>query len=105
LPAGFRALGNDHVYAQLGCLASLAYGVDLVDHLRPCTMRSLDEISWVPESERDDRWLGLKGDSESCFVEQRHHVVDREGPRGNLSHAVNLPLDALGRFEDGADAS
>ena len=30
---------------------------------------------------------------ERCFVEQRHHVVDREGTRGDLSDAVYLPLD------------
>jgi NAD(P)H-dependent flavin oxidoreductase YrpB (nitropropane dioxygenase family) len=30
LPAGFRALGNDHVHAQLGCFAGLAYGVDIL---------------------------------------------------------------------------
>jgi 3-oxoacyl-[acyl-carrier protein] reductase len=90
---------------QLGCLAGLAYGVNLVDHLRPCIMRSLDEVSRVPEGKRDYLGLCLEGGSESCFVEQRYHVVDRERPRGNLSHAGNLPLDALGRFEDGADAS
>jgi hypothetical protein len=68
-------------------------------------MRSLDEISRVPESERDDLGLCLEGGSEGCFVEQRYHMVDREGPGSDLSHAGNLPLDALGRFEDGADAS
>jgi hypothetical protein len=78
--------------------------VDLVHHLRPCIMRSLDELSWVPQGERDGRWLCLEGGSEGCFVEQRHHVVDRERPRSDLSHAGYLPLDALGRVEDGADA-
>src|SRR5215217_135233 len=79
--------------------------VYLVDHLRPCIMRSLNEVSRVPEGERDDRWLRLEGDSEGCFVEQRYHMVDREGSRSDISHAAYLPLDALGRFEDGADAS
>jgi hypothetical protein len=105
LPAGFRALGNDHVHFQLCCFAGLAYGVDLVDHLRPCIMRSLDEISRVPKCERDDRWLRLEGGSESCFVEQWYHMVDREVSTGNLSHPLYLPLDALDRFEDGADTS
>lgn len=70
-----------HVDVKLGSLPSLAYGVDLVHHLRPRPVRSLDEIPRVPQGERDDRCLCLEGGSEGCFVEQRHHMVDREGPR------------------------
>jgi hypothetical protein len=68
-------------------------------------MRSLDEVSRVPEGERYYLGLCLEGGSEGCFVEQRYHMVDREGPSSDLSHAGYLPLDALGRFENGTDAS
>jgi hypothetical protein len=79
--------------------------VDLVDHLRPCIMSSLDEVSRVPKGERDYHGLCLEGSAQGCFVEQRYHMVDREWASSDLSHAGYLPLDALGRFEDGAGAS
>lgn len=103
LPTGFRALGDDHVYIQFGSPASLLYSMDLVDHLRPRAVRSLDELTWVPEGERDNWRLRLESGSEGFIVQQRHYVVDSEGPIGKLSHESYLPLDSLSRLKDGTD--
>jgi hypothetical protein len=79
--------------------------VDLVDDLRSRGVRPLDEVARIAQGQRDHRRFGVESNLERFLVEQRYHVVDREGPAGELSHPGYVPLDALGRLEDRTDAS
>ena len=49
MPAGFRALGDDHIDAQFRDPTGLPHRVDLVDDLCPGSVGPLDEIAWVAE--------------------------------------------------------
>jgi hypothetical protein len=79
--------------------------VDLVDDHRPDVVRPLHEPARIPEGERDHGRPGPQGDRERLLVERRHHVVDGERAIGQRPHLSDLPIEALGRREDGPDAA
>jgi hypothetical protein len=77
--------------------------VDLVDDLRPRGVSPLDEAARLAEGKRNHRGLSFEGGLEGLLVQQRHYVVDREGPTRHLAHAPYLRPHAIGGLEDGTD--
>jgi hypothetical protein len=79
---GFAALGNDDVNAPLGGFAGLLHGGDLMDHETAYLVRPLDQVSWIPERQDNDRGPGVQGVGEGALVQRGHQVIDGKGPIG-----------------------